>query len=162
MKLAFKYTTKWTPNQLGIIEELSYHLSKLYNIANYDCRENGYRKYIVLEKEFKANWHTPFLHSHTYQQGLKVLEQNWKSYFSSIKDYRKNPTKYKGEPRQPGFKNDRRKAEIIFTNYAVRARDNQLLLSLSKKMQEERLRRVFPPGKLPSLGKILIRKLTWF
>lgn len=138
MKLSFKFKPKLTELQLNIIEELSFHTTKLYNIVNYDCRENGFKSYIETEKEYKENWHNQFLHSHTYQQCLKVLEKNWKSYFASIKDYKKNPNKYKGEPKLPKFKNHiNKKNEVIFTEAGIRVKNNILMLSLSKAMQEK-------------------------
>lgn len=138
MKLSFKFKPKLTELQLNIIEELSFHTTKLYNIVNYDCRENGFKPYIEAEKEYKDNWHNQFLHSHTYQQCLKVLEKNWKSYFASIKDYKKNPNKYKGEPKPPKFKNHtNKKNEVIFTEAGIRVKNNILMLSLSKAMQEK-------------------------
>lgn len=138
MKLSFKFKPKLTELQLNIIEELSFHTTKLYNIVNYDCRENGFKSYIEAEKEYKENWHNQFLHSHTYQQCLKVLEKNWKSYFASIKDYKKNPNKYKGEPKPPKFKNHtNKKNEVIFTKAGIRVKNNILMLSLSKVMQEK-------------------------
>ncbi len=138
MKLSFKFKPKLTELQLNIIEELSFHTTKLYNIVNYDCRENGFKSYIEAEKEYKENWHKQFLHSHSYQQCLKVLEKNWKSYFASIKDYKKNPNKYKGEPKPPKFKNHtNKKNEVIFTVAGIRVKNNILMLSLSKAMQEK-------------------------
>lgn len=133
MKLCFKFKPQINSKQLEIIEELSYHTTKLYNIINYDLRENGFKNYYDIEKQYKSNWHCDFLHSHTRQQMFKVLEQNWKSYFASIKDFRVNPSKYKGLPRPPKFKNtDKNKNEIIFTNLAIRYSDGILKLSLSK------------------------------
>jgi putative transposase len=116
---------------------LSYHTSKLYNIANYDIRTNGYKSYYDTETLYKDNWHSEYMHSHTYQQCLRLLEQDWKSYYAAIKDYKKHKEKYLGAPRIPGFKNDKTKAQVIFTNYAIRLKDHQLLLSLSKKMQKK-------------------------
>ena len=133
MKLCFKFKPQINSKQLEIIEELSYHTTKLYNIINYDLRENGFKNYYDIEKQYKSNWHCDFLHSHTRQQMFKVLEQNWKSYFASIKDFGVNPSKYKGLPRPPKFKNtDKNKNEIIFTNLAIRYSDGILKLSLSK------------------------------
>ena len=133
MKLSFKFKPQINSKQLEIIEELSYHTTKLYNIINYDLRENGFKNYYDIEKQYKSNWHCDFLHSHTRQQMFKVLEQNWKSYFASIKDFGVNPSKYKGLPRPPKFKNtDKNKNEIIFTNLAIRYSDGILKLSLSK------------------------------
>ncbi|MCF6094546.1 RNA-guided endonuclease TnpB family protein, partial [Microaerobacter geothermalis] len=137
MKLTLKFYPRWTGQQEQIIEELSFHTTKLYNIANHQNRENQYKSYHALERELKSNWHKEYLHSHTYQQCLKVLEQNWKSYFKALEDYRKNPNKYKAMPQPPGYKHvDKRKNEVIFTNFAIRKIDGNLLLSLSKKIQD--------------------------
>lgn len=35
---------------------------------------------------------------------LKVLDENWKSFFESIKDWKRNPTKYTGRPKLPKYK----------------------------------------------------------
>jgi len=137
VKLTLKYYPRWNKEQQQIIEELSFHTTKLYNIANHQCRDK-YKSYRTLEKELKQNWHTPYLHSHTYQQSLKVLEQNWKSYFQSLKDYKKNPDKYKAMPQPPKYKHVvKHKNEVIFTNFAIRRKDGHILLSLSKPMQEK-------------------------
>lgn len=138
MKLSFKFKPKLNQLQLKIIKELSFHTTKLYNIINYDLRENEFINYYKIEDKYIYNWHCKFLHSHTRQQCFKVLEQNWKSYFASIKDYKKNSRKYNGIPKPPKFKNNKdRKNEIIFTNLAVRFENNILKLSLSKIMREK-------------------------
>ena len=103
MRLSFKFQAKLSHKQLKIIKELSWHCSKLYNTINYHINNNDEVKpvYTKLEKQFKHNWHSNFLHSHNRQQTLKQLSQDWKSFFSSIRDYKKNPQKYKGQPRPP-------------------------------------------------------------
>jgi putative transposase len=137
VKLVLKFYPALNEKQMSIIEELSFHTTKLYNIANYECKEKEYKNYHSLEKELKSSWHKAYLHSHTYQHCLKIVEQDWKSYFACIKDYRKNPQKYKGVPQPPKYKHlEKRKNDIIFTNLAIRKRGASLLLSLSKKMQE--------------------------
>ena len=105
IKLSLKFYPQLDDLQLTIVEELSFHTTKLYNIANYECREHGFKFYHELEKMFKSNWHNEFLHSHTYQQLLKVLEQDWKSFFVAVQDYKVNPHKYKGIPKPPRYKN---------------------------------------------------------
>ena len=136
MKLSCKLHLKLNAMQLAIINELSYHTTKLYNIANYECKENGFMSYYDMNDFFKSNWHKDFLHSHTYQQLLKVLEKDWKSFFKASEDYKKNPHKYKGIPASPRYRNhDRRKNQVIFTNLAIRTKGSFLKLSLSKTMQ---------------------------
>ena len=75
MKLIFKYYPKLNQLQLNILKDLSFHMTKLYNIANYLCVNQGFKSYRDLEKLLKNNWHKGFCHSHNYQQCLKVLEQ---------------------------------------------------------------------------------------
>ena len=70
MKLCFKFYPKLSQLQTDIINELSFHTTKLYNMANYECKENSFKPYVELEKMFKNNWHNGFLHSHNYQQVL--------------------------------------------------------------------------------------------
>jgi IS605 OrfB family transposase len=167
MKMTFKYYPKLTPLQQSIIEELSYHTTKLYNIANYENRENGFKNYYETEKLYKQNYHTQFLHSHTYQWCLKMLEQDWKSYFASIKDYKKNPNKYLGLPKPPKFKNtNNKKNEIIFTTAGIRYKDGILKLSLSKaiqdKFQVQSLNFDMKNVKIPvNLSRINQIKLQW-
>jgi hypothetical protein len=59
-------------------------------------------------------------------------------YNASLKDYKKNPQKYKGQPGPPNFKYiDRNPCEIIFTKPGIRIRNDKLLLSLSKKIKSK-------------------------
>ena len=55
MKLSFKFKPSISKKQLEIVEELSYHTTKLYNIINYDLRENGVKTYYDIEKNNKTN-----------------------------------------------------------------------------------------------------------
>ena len=140
MRLSFKFKPKLNHNQFEIIKELAWHCSKLYNTVNYEVRNNKNVKpvYTQLKDQFRNNWHNDYLHSHNRQQALKQLAKNWKSFFSSLKDYKKNPQKYKGQPGPPNFKYiDRNPCEIIFTKPGIRIRDDKLLLSLSKKIQSK-------------------------
>lgn len=140
MRLSFKFKPNLSHKQLEIIKELSWHTSKLYNTVNYQIKNNEDVKpiYTQLENQFKSNWHSDYLHSHNRQQALKQLAQDWKSYFASIKDYKKNPQKYKGQPRPPKFKNmDKNPNEVIFTDLATRIKNNRLLLSLSKEIKSK-------------------------
>lgn len=134
MKLSFKYVPKLDRNQKEIIEELCYHTTKIYNIVNYDMQKNGYRKFEKNYYIYKENYHTEFLHSHTYQYCLKVLCDNYKSYFGLLKKYEKTDKKVN----KPRYKHvDKNKNEIMFSNYGIRLKGNILMLSLSKKMQEK-------------------------
>ncbi|ADL12392.1 RNA-guided endonuclease InsQ/TnpB family protein [Acetohalobium arabaticum] len=170
MKLSFKFKPNFSHKQLEIIKELSWHCSKLYNTVNYQIKNNEDVKpvYTKLEKQFKSNWHTDYLHSHNRQQLFKQLAQDWKSYFNSIKDYNNNLSKYQGQPKPPNFKYlDSNPSEIIFTNLATRVRENNLLLSLSKEIknqyQVDSLKFELPPAvqsliNLDNLQQVRIKK----
>ncbi len=140
MKLSFKFKPNFNHKQLEIVKELSWHCSKLYNTVNYQIKNNEEIKpiYTRLEKNFKDNWHTDYLHSHNRQQLFKQLAQDWKSYFNAMEDYNNTPSKYQGQPKPPNFKYlDDNPSEIIFTNLATRIREGNLLLSLSREIKNK-------------------------
>lgn len=98
-------------------------LSKnLYNYANY-CLRQSFTKTGKLPKEYDltgrfAKRHQPdykALPSQTSQQIIKLLYKNWKSFFASIKDYKKNPSKYLGRPKLPKYKDKQGRNIVVFT-----------------------------------------------
>ena len=54
------------------------------------------------------------------QQIIRLFHQNLRSYFASIKDYKKNPTKYTSMPRFPMFRKSGERVQVIFTNQAAK------------------------------------------
>ena len=54
------------------------------------------------------------------QQVLRLFQQNLRSYFASVKDYKKNPKKYSGVPRFPKFRKSGERFQVIFTNQAAK------------------------------------------
>jgi putative transposase len=97
-------------------------LSKnLYNHSNYIVRQ----KFIETSKlkEQGELEHATYLNYHEIRkmvinqfdyislprkvsnQSLMLLDKNWKSFFKSIKDWKKNPNKYTGRPKLPKYKN---------------------------------------------------------
>ena len=144
MKLSQKVYISLSHRQKKVIDELIWHTTKLYNISNFNMRENGYIPYAENDKIAKVNWHCEYLHAHNRQQLLRKLDKDWMSYFKGIKDYNKNPKKYTGKPNKPGFKNINKKpGEVIFTKAGItqthtkknNPKNNLLILSLSKKMK---------------------------
>lgn len=93
----------------------------LYNYANYIIRQefiqtskekqegarsftnylnyNQINRILVDEKQFDM-YQLPLKVSN---QTLMVLDKNWKSFFASIRDYKKNPSKYNGKPKLPSY-----------------------------------------------------------
>ena len=60
------------------------------------------------------------------QQVLRLFQQNLRSYFASIKDYKKNSTKYSGRPRFLRFRKSGERFQVIFTNQSARL-DGQIV-----------------------------------
>jgi len=112
-----------------ILNHFSHLTNNLYNHANFIVRQNffnnlnekGKSKYLsfyqmdkIVRRMNEENYQQ--LPKQTAQQILKVLHQNWKSFFQSIKDYKTNPSKYKGRPKPPKYRQSGGKASIILTN----------------------------------------------
>lgn len=147
MRLSFKYIKKDINEKTNkIIEDIMWHGAKVYNTLLYELREE--KREIDKEKSIniiqtpiykeyrRKNWHSEYLHSHTLQQIIINVVQNYKSYIRAKEEYEKDRTKFKGEPKESRYKGDSIQ-EIIFTKYAIRIEKNTIKLSLSKKMQEE-------------------------
>lgn len=97
-------------------------LSKnLYNYANYLVRQEfigtskkkeageldhaTYLNYNAINKQLIAEAQVDYtaLPRKVSNETLKQLHGNWLSFFASIKDWNKNPEKYKGRPKLPGY-----------------------------------------------------------
>lgn len=61
------------------------------------------------------------------QQVLRRLDKNWKSFFASIKDWKKNPSKYKGMPKLPKYLKKDGLTEFELTSQQVRLKDDNLV-----------------------------------
>ena len=116
----------------NIIDSYSFKSKNLYNFANYAIRQefinNGkYKNYNTLAKELKTHESYKEIGSGSGQQTLKLLDQNWKSFFASIKDWNKNPHKYRGRPKLPNYldKEDGRYV-FVLTNRQSKIRDGYL------------------------------------
>lgn len=97
------------------VDEYCFRSKNVYNYANYIIRqefinsskENGKGKWIrynVLDNMCHGADCYKELGSQAAQNILKVLDRNWNSYFVSIKDWKKNPSKYLGRPKLPKYK----------------------------------------------------------
>lgn len=65
------------------------------------------------------------------QQIISILFKNYKAFYKSISDYYKNPSKYKGRPKAPNYKNKNGLFELIYTNQSATI-DKNGCIKLSK------------------------------
>ena len=90
------------------------------------------------------------------QQVLRLFQQNLRSYFAAIDDYKKNPTKYTGRPCFPKFRKSSDRVQVIFTkqstklddqvvNIAPRTFENKLSVKLRTRSAKKICQVVFTP-----------------
>lgn len=112
------------------------HLAKnLYNHANFLVRNEfvttgKWLRYQDLNKILRQDVDYPdyanMMAAQSAQQTLRLLDNNWKSFFNSIKDWSKNKGKYAGKPKLPKYKPKDGKMVFILTNQQVRLKGNLL------------------------------------
>lgn len=101
-------------NLFDFCDRKCYESKNFYNSTNYVLRQRfteqeGYKKdnftasYYSISKEFRKSKDAEPLASNFIEGIAKVLSQDWKSFFKSIKDWSKNKHKYKGKPNLPGY-----------------------------------------------------------
>jgi putative transposase len=113
------------------LSELCHSAKNLYNTANYLVRhvffkENRWIRYYELNNLLKISISYHALPSQTSQQVLRVLEQNWKSFFNACRGYRVHPEKFKGRPSPPKYKRKQGEFVVIFTNQQCAIKDRYL------------------------------------
>ncbi len=112
------------------------HKSKnLYNHANYLVRNefvknDKWLRYGELDKLLKADLefddYKQMPTAQAAQQTLRLLEKNWKSFFTAIKDWSKHKDKYFGRPKLPKYKAKNGKHILILTNQNVKLKKDIL------------------------------------
>lgn len=115
----------------------------IYNHANYIIRQefiehSNWIRYEEIEKilhndlEYPDYWNLGLANSS--QQILRVLDKNWKSFFTAIKDWKEHPEKYTGRPKLPGYmKKNGFKEFALTTNQAKLKKDG--LIHFPKTME---------------------------
>jgi putative transposase len=97
----FKMPTKKKPNiNFGFLD------------AYFKCTENP---------DYRA------LPAQVNQQIMKLVFQDWKSYFEGLKDYKKHPEKYTGKPKIPCYKKTKTSV-CLLTNQVCRIKDERYLV----------------------------------
>ena len=144
MKLVEKHKIYKSHPSYSKLDEMSRKANNLYNQCVYLAKnsENLSEDLKNLDKVMKS-----FLDEHDNyrslgyvacaQQVLRLFHQNIRSYFASIKDYKKNPTKYSGMPRFPKFRKSGDRFQVIFTNQSARLDDK--IVNIAPRVFENKL-----------------------
>ena len=119
-----------------MLEEKCHVAKNIYNHGNYLIRQeftkNGkWLRYIEVEKLVKNNIEYPdyweWNLANSGQQVLRRLDKNWKSFFASIKDWKKNPSKYTGMPKLPKYLKKDGLTEFALTTQQVKLKEDNLI-----------------------------------
>lgn len=124
-------------NHIGfnIIDSMCFKSKNLYNYANFILRQefitNKYiPKYNKMAGDLKSSDVYKDLGSNIGQQTLRVLDKNWKSFFSAIKDYSKRPDKYFAKPKIPKYKDKNGRFPLYLDSNKFSIVDNYIRFSL--------------------------------
>ena len=92
-------------------DALCWNVKNLRNYANFIIRKEffenkKYLNYNFIQKNLQTERPDCYskLPTKLAQAVLRELDQNWKSFFALIKEYRKNPKKFLGVPKPPSYK----------------------------------------------------------
>ena len=127
MKLVEKHKIYKSHQAYSKLDEMSRKANNLYNQCVYLAKhsENLSEDLKDLDKVMKSfpDEHDNYRslgYAACAQQILRLFQQNLRSYFASIKDYKNHPTKYTGRPRFPRFRKSGDRFQVIFTNQTAK------------------------------------------
>ena len=91
-------------------------------------KENPYVHYNFLDALFKSMIQQDYrsLPTQSSQGVMKTVFQNWKSFYASLREYKMNPSKFKGRPKIPGYSRSFEK-EVSFSNQDCVMKENKFL-----------------------------------
>ena len=121
MQAAEQITLKWARPLSSLC-----HLAKnLYNEANFYFRQFFFHlgeqiNYYDLQFALQESACYRALPAQTAQQTLKLVIQNWASFFAARREYRRDPAQFLGCPRPPYYKARDGECVAIFTNQNTR------------------------------------------
>ena len=130
-----RHQIKKSHPMFNICNEYCFKSKNLYNFANYMIRQefinnNKFLTYYDIDKIIKKEEPYKDIGSNSGQMTLKILEQNWKSYFVAIKDWGQNPKKYLGKPKLPScLDKDKGRFVWVLTNVQSKIIDGYLKFS---------------------------------
>ena len=121
MKLTEQHIIKQNDDPYKDLMDIMHKSKNLYNATLYAIRQyffktNKYLDYYKVYNQFKSEHNPDFysLPSGTAQQTMKLVDQNFKSFFALLK--KKQQGKYEGKVRIPKYKDKNGYFEIVYTN----------------------------------------------
>lgn len=105
-------------NETEVLHNVFSSLSK-QNKYKYPTPDKWFLSYNELDFIFKTTLNESYynLPSQLNQQVIKQVINNYKIYFSTLKDYKKHPNKYKTRPKKPKYKKEKTITYTLTINY---------------------------------------------
>jgi len=145
-------------SQFKRFKELTHHAKNLYNQSLWTLREayeatGKYFSYPQMDKAMKqvenleGEINYKLLKAKVAQQTLRKLDKNFKGFFRANQDFKKNPGKYKGQPKPPRFK-QKLYENLIYDYQAFSVKDNivtlekDLVIDLPKQLVGQTIKQV--------------------
>jgi putative transposase len=150
--------------QFKRLRELTAHAKNLYNQSLWTLREafeatGKYFSYPKMDKAMKqvenleGEVNYRLLKSAVSQATLRRLDKNFKGFFRALSDFKKNPKKYKGQPRPPRFKQGKYD-NLIYNPCAFQIKEKLVVLKENFQIKSFKL----PSGKVFKSVDALVRE----
>ena len=147
-------------------DDICFKSKNLYNYTNYLIRqsfidkqgiqsENELRK-LTRNTEVKGN-----LPSNVYQECIKFLLKDWKSFFAALKIYQKNPSKFIGRPKLPKYKKKDGRHFVSYTWVGVRQKGNKVYFTSSYQYIETNIISKIQQVRIVPMGNIYKIELVY-
>ena len=127
MKLVEKHKIYQSHPAYSKLDEMSRKSNNLYNQCIYLAKHSenlsedlGNTDKIMKSFPDEHDNYRSFGYVSCAQQTIGLFHQNLRSYFASVKDYKKHPEKYTGQPRFPKYRKSGDRFQVIFTNQAAK------------------------------------------
>jgi putative transposase len=150
--------------QFKRLRELTAHAKNLYNQTLWTLREafeatGQYFSYPQMDKAMKqvtnleGEVNYKLLKAKVAQQTLRKLDKNFLGFFRASQDFKKNPSKYKGQPRPPRFK-QKKHDNLIFNYQAFKIKYKLVVLGENFEIKSFKM----PSGKVIKSVEVLVRE----
>ncbi len=140
MILTQKYKLNLNQNGKFIIDKLSFHSARLYNSCIYNIRQyyfdnNSYLNYTEQYHQIKNNENYKLLITDSAQQTHRLVDRNFKSFFSLLR--LKNKGKYSAKVKIPSYLDKDKGWSILIAGRSARIKNNKIYIGLSKLFREK-------------------------
>ena len=133
MQRVERHIIKPSDKRFNSIKDICHKSKNLYNYANYIIRQDfianksipkEYDLTTKLAKEKQEDYTS--LPAQSSQQTIKLLYKNYKSFFSALKAYQKDKSKFTSNPRLPKYKAKNGVSIVVFTNQQAKLKEGTL------------------------------------